>query len=243
MPTTSGWINNNKTVINPKPNRESTKIVSPSPTEHQGKDDYRDNCLNTMNTVINSDEYNCSELLNDFPLQMDEFFPQSWKEKTPGLIPEESPLTNDSLSKEAISRQERIIKEIWPTVTQEAKSEFPEFTKMYEDIRAQAAPNFLGAQIPVKSGLVITEWEHRLQEYHDQLLCKFLKFGWPLGYHRLSPPKTVTSNHPSALQYMPHVRQFIEAELEYEAVLGPFKNCPFSQWCRLSPIMTRPKRE
>lgn len=112
------------------------------------------------------------------------------------MIPEEKLITNDSLSEEAISRQAKIITDVWPTVTEEARSEFPEFTQMFENIKDKAAPTFIGAQIPVKSGLVIIGWENRFRDYHDQLLCKFLKFGWPLGYHRMNPPQTVTSNHP-----------------------------------------------
>lgn len=40
-----------------------------------------------------------------------------------------------------------------------------------------------------------------------------------------------------------HVKYFIETELSHDAIVGPFDVQPFQPWTRLSPLMTRPKRD
>lgn len=144
---------------------------------------------------------------------------------------------------EALARQAIIIRDIWPKVATPSAKDQVEFLNMYNRIKSTNAPNFAVARIPVSSDLVIQEWERRLKEFHDQALCKFLKYGWPVGYHVYEPPATVDSNHPSAQMNIQHVRDFIRKELEFDAIVGPFHAPPFVPWCRISPIMTRPKRD
>lgn len=95
----------------------------------------------------------------------------------------------------------------------------------------------------MQSDLNIHEWENRLETYHDKELSLFLKFGWPLGYHATVPPTSVLKNHASAVNNINHVHKFIKTELQFKAILGPFEQAPFLEWCRFSPIMTRPKKE
>lgn len=104
-------------------------------------------------------------------------------------------------------------------------------------------PNFAGAKILVKSGLRIEEWEKRLAEYHDREVCNFLKYGWPLGYHKQDPPTSHEDNHQSARNYTSAVDEFIEQESSLGAILGPFPCQPFTPWNRVSPVMTRPKQD
>lgn len=145
--------------------------------------------------------------------------------------------------KPALLRQKDIITTIWPTVAEKARKEFPDFLNMYQTIKRTNAPNFVIARIPVPSGLMVKEWEKRLADYHDRFLCDFLRFGWPIGYHAKVQPDSVSQNHPSATANIQHVREFIVKELQWDAIVGPFEHTPFTPWCRISPIMTRPKRE
>lgn len=162
-------------------------------------------CLNEIKTDLISEINELSEHPNELPLQMDELFLPQWKESMPGPTPEEKAIDTNTITDEILVRQAGIINQVWPSVTKQASTEFPAFAHMFEVIKKQAAPNFIVAKIPVKSGLVISKWESELSDYHDKLLCKFLKFGWPLGYHKLAPPHPVTSNHPSAIHHMHHV--------------------------------------
>lgn len=130
----------------------------------------------------------------------------------------------------------------WPKPTPSAKSRFPAFCAKYEAIKAFNLPNALGARIQVESGLNVPNWISYLKDYHDNELCHFLAFGWPIGYYAPSTPVSVNSNHPSAQLHAQHVHDYISTEQSFNALTGPFSELPFAPWTRLSPLMTRPKK-
>lgn len=142
-----------------------------------------------------------------------------------------------------VAAQQLIFKESWPTLTSEARQSFPQFADLYDAVKSFNLPNFLGAKRTVPSALNLTNWEKELSSYHDKEICHFLRFGWPVGYHLQQPPVSAPENHPSARNYARHVHQYIETELSHSAIVGPFKSVPFTPWTRLSPLMTRPKRD
>lgn len=193
--------------------------------------------------AVGVDGNDSSDIPNEIPLNMDELKLPVVGESMPVWIPDEKVSLSINPSLQALQRQDKIITDKWPEVTDSAKTEFPDFADTFTKIKDTRAPNFMGAKIPVKSDLIIHEWKKRLVDYHNKLLCKFLEFGWPLGYHLHEPPETTNSDHPSALQHMSHVRKFIQAELDVDAIIGPFHQHPFAPWFRPSPIMTRPKHE
>lgn len=131
----------------------------------------------------------------------------------------------------------------WPTITPEATEEFPDFAKLYTTIKDSNLPNFIGARMTVASDLNLGKWEEKLQHYHDRQICDFLRFGWPVGYEADSLPSSVQENHQSGKQHLPQVRKFIQKELGLGALVGPFTAPPFHPWTRVSPILTRPKKD
>lgn len=159
--------------------------------------------------------------------------------RKPGQIPDETVANKKLVIQE---HAERVAK-FWPTPSAQAQHVFPEFCEMYQQIKQFNCPNFMGARIPLKTDLNIEQWRALLKDFHDTELCDFLLFGWPLGYHADCPPQPVHENHPSAKQFGSHVEKFIATEKGFNAILGPFKEQPFTPWTRVSPIMTRPKRE
>lgn len=142
-----------------------------------------------------------------------------------------------------VQAQKVIFETMWPALTQEAKQQYPAFAALYDAIKHFNLPNFLGAKQPVPSALNIHQWEIELATYHDREICHFLRCGWPVGYHLNRPPTSVEENHASAQMYQDHVRHYIDTELSHAAVIGPFNSAPFQPWTRLSPLMTRPKRD
>lgn len=142
-----------------------------------------------------------------------------------------------------IIRQNHIISHVWPDVTDQARLQHPDFARDYCDIKKAGLPNFLGARIPVSSGLNVHAWRSELSEYHDKEIVNYIEFGWPVGYHSDKPPVTTYENHQSARSHQADVETFIATELEFGAILGPFTLPPFSPWMRTSPIMTRPKKD
>lgn len=114
--------------------------------------------------------------------------------------------------------------------------------QIYNVVRSTGVHNYMGARIPVPSNMDIRNWRSLLCDYHDQALCDFLEFGWPVNYIRDNPPQASGSNHGSAIAYADHVATYIHTEIELGAILGPFEEPPFSPWFNTSPLMTRPKR-
>lgn len=142
-----------------------------------------------------------------------------------------------------VLEQQRRIRNLWPSVTKEAFGSHSDFCRLYQQIKAYDLPNFLGAQITLDSALNLDMWDHLLNNYHDKELCVFLRYGWPVGYDAKEPPTSVDSNHQSAKRNLPHVVEFIKTELSNGALVGPFKSPPFAPWTRVSPLLTRPKKD
>lgn len=101
--------------------------------------------------------------------------------------------------------------------------------------------NFQRAHIPVKSLLNITTWLQRLADYHDNIICDFLQYGWPINYVDSSIPLYHCDNHPSAYAYSDAVEEYIQIELDYGAIFGPYQTCPFNGRFVTSPLQTVPK--
>lgn len=159
----------------------------------------------------------------------------------PRVVPAYIPLP--TVDAEVLRKQSDIFRNEWPQPSPIAWKENPQFCELYQDIKSFDLPNFLGARRSLQSGLNLERWEARLYKYHDRELCFFLRFGWPLGYHKAQPPESVPENHPSASHHLDHVQDFIREELTHKAIVGPFTSTPFLPWTRLSPLMTRPKKD
>lgn len=144
---------------------------------------------------------------------------------------------------EAVNAHSQRIRTFWPNPSSQAKRDFPDFCKLYSDVKKWSCPNAIGARITIPSGLHLDQWESRLATYHDNEICAFLRFGWPVGYSAPHPPTSVSHNHPSGNRFRAHVNDFIQTETALGAMLGPFKEDPFHPWTRKSPVMTRPKKD
>lgn len=221
-----------------------------NPDFKECKSDFKDGRLGNK---IFLDVKPSSSHTNELPNLLDESSPRERQELTlldkmegtPGSIPDEVK-TQTKIPRDpetALQQHADMVHNCWPDITTQAQKEFPVFAKQYENIKNTRTPNYLGARIQVQSDIDCDEWDHRLHQYHDKVVCKFLRYGWPLGYSLQTPPVSVEENHSSAVNNMEHVRKYIEKELKCKAILGPFESEPFEPWSRISPIMTRPKRD
>jgi hypothetical protein len=111
---------------------------------------------------------------------------------------------------------------------------------IYEAVRAFSRPNFLGARVPVPSGLNIEAWEQLLKTYPDRDLVQFLKFGWPINYCSEEIPWPTWNNHKSARDFPEHIKSYIDTELAAGTLMGPFPTPPFHPWSHCNPMMTAP---
>lgn len=136
-----------------------------------------------------------------------------------------------------LKRQHEIVSTIWPDPATHAFAQYKDFFDTYLTIKNTGLPNYVKAKIQVDSGLNLDAWDQALMEYHDREICRYLRYGWPVGYHKLTPPTTTVANHQSAIAHHKHVTTFIDKELVFWAVLGPFAQEPFTPWTRTSPVM------
>ena len=74
------------------------------------------------------------------------------------------------------------------------------------------------------------------------MVIDFLSYGWPINYTALTPPVSALHNHPSATNFDPHVQTYLDTELSWNAIAGPFDYPPFGDDFVSSPLQTVPKR-
>ena len=118
----------------------------------------------------------------------------------------------------------------------------PIMQDIYYNVINTGTYNHCGARIRVPSGLCIGAWEKYLHDYTDRNLVDFLAYGWPVNHDRTSPLLSTPVNHPSATQHSKHVEFYIDTEMGFRALLGPF-TCPPVDNFHVSPLMTRPKKD
>ena len=114
---------------------------------------------------------------------------------------------------------------------------------LHDIIYDSGLPNFLGKRIPVPSTMNIGLWHELLKDYEDFEVVDFLKFGWPLGYTSQSFPESTLKNHQSAIHYSSHINEYIDKEIAYGAIIGPFSDNPFKVPLSISPLLSVPKKD
>lgn len=126
-----------------------------------------------------------------------------------GLAPNIDPELLASLDLQKIRAHQQQISNIWPELSAQARIDFPEFPSLYNTIKSNNLPNFLGTQVTLNSGLNLAKWEEKLQLYHDKENCHYLRFRWPVGYEADTPPTQVLQNHPSGRQHVQQIKDFV----------------------------------
>ena len=77
-----------------------------------------------------------------------------------------------------------------------------------------------------------------LQGYWDTQLIHLLEYGFPLDFNRNSHLSSDSNNHKSAVEFPEDVNAYLQEELKFGAILGPFKPHPIDD-AHFSPFMTR----
>ena len=112
--------------------------------------------------------------------------------------------------------------------------------QIHEIVKSTGKPNFLQARIPIKSQLNVQHWEKVLAGYWDRQLLELIKFGFPLDFNRACELGQYSGNHSSANDFPNDIEAYINEELSYGALLGPFEQNPIKGG-HCSPFMTRTK--
>ena len=77
-------------------------------------------------------------------------------------------------------------------------------------------------------GRRLANWKTFLSNYHDNIVVDFLTYGWPINYTACTRPVSSSHNHPSAFNFDSHMQAYIDTELSYIAIVGPFNYPPFA---------------
>ena len=117
-----------------------------------------------------------------------------------------------------------------------------ELLEIYHRVSSAGGYNFERARKRVPSGLRVEEWRRYLADYKDRRLVDYIAYGWPINFRRGEVLQSTLNNHASAQQHGEHIDFYIETEIGYGALLGPFSRPPVAPM-HISPLMTRPKRD
>ena len=122
----------------------------------------------------------------------------------------------------------------WPPICPDNKEFFENFDAIYNS----GVPNHACCKIKIESKLNIKAFRENLQNFHDNIICDYLEYGWPIGYHSTDLPISQPCNHNNAHAFAKHVDCFIDTEVKLGATLGPYDANPFSTQCYTSPLNT-----
>ena len=146
---------------------------------------------------------------------------------------------NVDLRPEAFAQYRR---ENWPDI---AAGTMPiELCKIYDVVKRTGLPNAMSARVPIPTTLDIKAWERNLDSIGGAPhIMDFITYGFPIGYLGPISDTRGIANHPSAVDYPRQIADFITKEIEKGGVVGPFALPPFTPWCHISPLMSRPKAD
>ena len=160
-----------------------------------------------------------------------------------------------SLGKEKLSEGSRVVKsenDIVPLedlckdsyfMIESSKSELQKMVSLFERIEVSGMPNFQGCRVSLPySKLNISAWRTRLRDYHDNIVCDFLQYGFPIDFDR---KRTVSDserrNHRGARNYPEFIDKYLRKETSAHRIIGPFDSNPLSVPLIVSPMNTVPK--
>lgn len=131
-------------------------------------------------------------------------------------------------------------RDTWPRPSEEFNTHYR--ADAYNRVRLSGTSNEKGPRIKLKTNLNVRLWESEASGHRDDgVVISGIKFGFSMQY--LGPPleELPIETHASGACFLQHIYDYITEELRHGTFAGPFKNPPFKEWCRTSPLMTRPR--
>ena len=113
---------------------------------------------------------------------------------------------------------------------------------LYRAVAESSLPNFIGARIQINFTMNLDLLDSMLSDYWDWQLPLFLRYGFPMNFiGEISDLMCEEHAHKSAKQFPSHVEKYLEDEMQYGAIYGPFEYKPFGSLTHISPFITRTK--
>jgi len=104
-------------------------------------------------------------------------------------------------------------------------------------------PNSEEAKIKINSKLNYSKFQYRLRNYEDSEICKYIRYGWPIGHNRSSTSCNALKNHGGARNYPEHIDKYIKSELLLGRIIGPFHENPYRRKIAISPLNSLEKKD
>lgn len=121
--------------------------------------------------------------------------------------------------------------------------ELSDIVELHNVVFDSGLPNYKGLRIPLQTHWNVSYLRDVLKGYSDYEICDLIEYGFPISYMLDSKPTSATTNHKGAIDFPEAVDSFIETELTYRALIGPFEDNPLNCDLYISPINTVPKDE
>ena len=100
-----------------------------------------------------------------------------------------------------------------------------DFISQIVSCRAFPLPNMDGAKLPLLYPSFDADvWEASLGSYFDaREIVDAIRYGWDISFSEQPNPKDAWRNNSSAMQFPEHVWHYVEKELQFGSLVGPFK--------------------
>ncbi len=115
-----------------------------------------------------------------------------------------------------------------------------EHLQVQERVMASGLPIFLECKVPVYSTLNLDFFRFWLSGYSDTNLIDFITYGWPLSHDSSRADPGIRKNHAGAKMFPKQIDEYIQKELLYGSILGPFERESLNMHVTISPINTVP---
>ena len=221
------------------------------------------NCDQHINTLVNIDtgftQYECEPPINnqallcnsqapEIPALLRNRYLKSGAKGSGGIIRYrfELPADTSQLQREGVQQTCKIYDCQWGTWINGITPQWAwDLVKLHDLVWKKGYPNIYGARIEIESKWNLKLLDFLLQDYVDWEVVEFLKYGWPANRVPGVPNPTVNNvNHKSASEFSTDIDKYITKELRLGAVMGPFRDIPFSgARIGVSPLSTRAKKE
>ena len=153
---------------------------------------------------------------------------------------------NDSLVKDCLCKHSKKCKICTQTNGLNSSSNM-NLVEIHEKVIESGMYNFQGCKIPINEKIDIDFMDRMLGDYCDKEVLPLLRYGFPIEVDSsfdenltFDIPKGF-KNHAGARNFPEHMLSYLKKESSHNAILGPFKKCPFKSGMSVSPLNTVPK--
>ena len=120
-----------------------------------------------------------------------------------------------------------------------------DYIRAHKAVKESNNYNFEGCRIPIPTAIKYDWMEAALGNQvssKEKKILSLIKYGMPINCKREFGVKRIQKNHYSAICHENAIIDYINKNIENQALLGPFKEAPIPDIC-FSPLMTVPKEE